>query len=112
MVVAADARFEEPPIGRATQGLIRCGEIVNLCSAPADTWTDSMATDECLGAQAQGRESVLIQNGDWRGIFPQPTKNIAARAISNSGVSPIPCRCGAGNYALLDTSGEMVTLYL
>lgn len=42
-----------------------------------------MATDECLGAQAQGRESVLIQNGDWCGILPQSTKNIAASANRN-----------------------------
>ncbi len=41
-----------------------------------------MATDECLGAQAQGRASVLIQNGDWCGIFPEPVENIAATAHS------------------------------
>ena len=49
-----------------------------------------MATDECLGAQAQGRASVLIQNGDWCGIHPQPTDNIAETAQSNQGVIPRP----------------------
>ena len=45
-----------------------------------------MATDECLGAQAQGRQRVLIQNGDWCGILPQPTYNFAETAQSNQGV--------------------------
>ena len=39
-----------------------------------------MATDECLGAHAQGRASVLIQNGDWRGILPLPIESIVATA--------------------------------
>jgi hypothetical protein len=32
----------------------------------------SMATDECLGVQAHGRTSALIQNGDWTGSSPHP----------------------------------------
>lgn len=44
-----------------------------------------MATDECLGAQAHGRHPAQIQNGDWRGLSPQPTENIAASADSTHG---------------------------
>ena len=68
-----------------------------------------MATDEYLGAQAQGRISALIQNGDWRGVLPQTTNNAAATANQIRARPSNPASCRTGIYAPVDTSGEMVT---
>jgi hypothetical protein len=86
------------------------GEIMHLCTARADTWTDSMATDECLGAQAQGRASVLIQNGDWCGILSAAHRKHRGDGKSKWVPKPEPAASGTGSYGFVDTGGEMVTL--
>ena len=69
--MATDECFTATIPGGRPSGQLRCSFF-----APAKN----------VGAQAQGRASVLIQNGDWCGILPQPPDNIAETAQSNQGV--------------------------
>ena len=68
-----------------------------------------MATDECLGAHAQGRASVLIQNGDWRGILSAAHRKHRGDGKSKWVPKSEPAASGTGSYGFIDTGGEMVT---